>query len=80
MDEDLHRDLSDVTEVLICYGLFFIMHLLYPMDVHFFHAHNPGTVAATHAHDFFQYIFWEQQRKASSLKDARSMKWHPLMI
>ncbi len=28
----------------------------------------------------FQKLFWEQQQKASSLKDSRSMKWHPLMI
>ena len=28
----------------------------------------------------FQHIFWEQQRKACSLSDKRSMRWHPLMI
>ena len=28
----------------------------------------------------FQRIFWEQQEKAASLKDSRSMKWHPLFI
>ena len=28
----------------------------------------------------FQSIFWEQQKKAASLKDSRSMKWHPLFI
>lgn len=41
---------------------------------------NPGKVAAAHSPDSFQCIFWEQQRQASSLKKARSMKWHPLMI
>ena len=28
----------------------------------------------------FQHLFWEQQQKASSLNDSRSMKWHPLVI
>lgn len=27
----------------------------------------------------FQNLFWEQQKKASLLKNARSMKWHPLI-
>ena len=30
--------------------------------------------------DTFQHLFWEQQKKASSLQDSRSMKWHPLII
>ena len=30
--------------------------------------------------DSFQRIFWEQQVKASSVKNARNMRWHPLMI
>jgi len=28
----------------------------------------------------FKDIFWQQQVKAASLKDARSMKWHPAII
>ena len=28
----------------------------------------------------FHKLFWKQQMKAASLKKARSMKWHPLMI
>ena len=28
----------------------------------------------------FQRIFWDQQQMACSLKDSRSMKWHPLVI
>ena len=28
----------------------------------------------------FQRIFWEQQCRYNSLKDARGMRWHPLMI
>lgn len=30
--------------------------------------------------DSFKQLFWTQQMKAASLKDSRSMKWHPLMI
>lgn len=33
--------------------------------------HPPGS---------FGHIFWEQQQKACSIKNPRSMKWHPLMI
>lgn len=28
----------------------------------------------------FKQIFWEQQQKAATVKNACSMKWHPLMI
>ncbi len=28
---------------------------------------------------YFQKIFWQQQVLASSKKDARGMKWHPLL-
>jgi len=28
----------------------------------------------------FQRLFWDQQRRASSLNDSRSMKWHPLVV
>lgn len=28
----------------------------------------------------FQYLFWEQQKKAGSSKNACSMKWHPLLL
>ena len=30
--------------------------------------------------DSFRQLFWDQQLKAASQKNARSMKWHPLMI
>ena len=30
--------------------------------------------------DSFKRIFWEQQLEAASQKDARTMRWHPLMI
>ena len=28
----------------------------------------------------FQRIFWDQQRQATSVRDMRGMRWHPLMI
>ncbi len=30
--------------------------------------------------DSFKRIFWLQQLEAASQKDARTMRWHPLMI
>lgn len=38
------------------------------------------TVKATYPEDSFQRIFWEQQEKAASVKDSRSMRWHPLFV
>jgi len=29
---------------------------------------------------YFPHLFWEQQMKAASVKDARGMRWHPLII
>ena len=37
-------------------------------------------VNCLHKPDSFQQLFWNQQCKASSQKDSRSMKWHPLFI
>ena len=28
----------------------------------------------------FQRVFWDQQEKAASLKNSKSMRWHPLFI
>lgn len=28
----------------------------------------------------FRHIFWEQRLEATKQKDARTMRWHPLMI
>ena len=28
----------------------------------------------------FQQLFWQQQQQAASVKDSRSMRWHPLII
>ena len=41
---------------------------------------NRGIVSADFPENSFQKLFWEQQQKAASLKNARSMRWHPLMI
>ena len=30
--------------------------------------------------DSFQRIFWQQQVEAATQKDARTMRWHPVMI
>jgi hypothetical protein len=38
------------------------------------------SVLMQHQQGSFERIFWEQQVKALSLKNSRSMKWHPLMI
>ena len=37
-------------------------------------------VYALYPEESFQRLFWEQQQKVASLKDARSKKWHPLII
>ena len=49
-------------------------------DIRLTIAENDYNVTQEHAEDTFQRVFWEQQKKAASLKDARSMKWHPLFI
>ena len=37
-------------------------------------------VASKYPANSFQHQFWEQQLKAASCKNARGMRWHPLMI
>ncbi len=37
-------------------------------------------VKSRHPPGSFQHQFWEQQLKAASCKNARGMRWHPLMI
>lgn len=39
-----------------------------------------AVVTENHPPGSFERIFWDQQMKAHSLQNARSMKWHPLMI
>jgi len=38
------------------------------------------SVHQTHQPHSLQCLFWEQQKKASSLTDRCSMKWHSLII
>ncbi len=39
-----------------------------------------GREDCTSAPTYFQKVFWQQQALASSKKDSRGMRWHPLMI
>ena len=37
-------------------------------------------VKCTFPEGSFARLFWEEQTKASSLKNAKTMRWHPLFI
>ena len=37
-------------------------------------------VHSLHPEGTFECIFWDQQKKASSVKNAKSMRWHPVFI
>ncbi len=41
---------------------------------------NASKISDAYPPDSFARIFWEQQLHATSLKDARSMRWEPMMI
>lgn len=41
---------------------------------------NSTDIDATCPVNSFKKLFWDQQRKAASLSNARSMRWHPLMV
>ena len=41
---------------------------------------HTASVNARFPEDSFQKIFWDQQLKALSVKNLRSVRWHPLMI
>ena len=41
---------------------------------------NSSSVAETFPENSFERLFWDQQQQALHLKDAKSMRWHPLMI
>lgn len=41
---------------------------------------NAKSVFSSCSEGTFQRLFWEQQQKASTLQNSRSMKWHPLFI
>ena len=43
-------------------------------------AENTPRVTEAFPENSFEQLFWKQQLKALQLKDARSMRWHPLMI
>ena len=43
-------------------------------------ANNSATVVGSYPPDALERTFWEQQEKAALTTNARSMKWHPLMI
>ena len=39
-----------------------------------------GKISKQYVKDSFEYLFWEQQMKAAQCKDARQMRWHPVII
>ncbi len=41
--------------------------------------HESGAIMKAFQPDSFQHLFWKQQLEASQ-KDARAMRWHPLMV
>lgn len=41
---------------------------------------HDDSICASHSPQSFEYIFWKQQRESMELKDARQMRWHPMMI
>ena len=43
-------------------------------------AESSERVKNSHLENTFQRIFWENQERASAVKDARSMRWDPMMI
>lgn len=38
------------------------------------------SISNSYPKDSFAWIFWENQKRAMSLKDSRSMRWDPLMV
>lgn len=38
------------------------------------------SVLASLPQESFNHIFWEQQKKAASIKDPKGMRWHPAII
>ena len=41
---------------------------------------NTPDIVSKYPSGSFQRVFWEQQQRAVSMKDARSMRWEPAMI
>lgn len=49
-------------------------------DVRVMATENSKAVYSSYSEGTFQRLFWDQQQKASSFKNPRSMKWYPLFI
>lgn len=43
-------------------------------------AENTTMVSATHPPDSLAHMFWEQQGQTSPVKDARQLRWEPMVI
>ena len=43
-------------------------------------AEHTKEIEASNPQDSFKRLFWEQQQRASSFKNSKSMRWHPLFI
>ena len=41
---------------------------------------HESEIKAAYPEGSFQWVFWDEQVKASTFKDKRSMKWHPMFI
>lgn len=41
---------------------------------------NSTNIKQAYPEGSFARLFWEEQLKAASVKDARQIRWHPLMI
>ena len=41
---------------------------------------HESEIKTTYPEGSFQRVFWDEQVKASTFKDKRSMKWHPMFI
>ena len=41
---------------------------------------NVSQIGKEYPPESFPHLFWEQQMKAASVKDAHAMRWHPLMV
>ena len=49
-------------------------------DLHSIMVDNDKDVMKTFPEGSFQRLFWTEQLKASSVKDARQVRWHPVLI
>ena len=56
--------------------LFHVKHILYFKSI----ASDNNDLIKDLPSDSFRRVFWEQQVEAAKQKNARTMKWHPLMI